>query len=347
MIKKSILELAWDVLEDVYRADPAASYSILAAFFREGPSIIPHLNDKKNTAALKRGSLVDTLLTDYKEFDNKFIISDITKPPETISQIVETLWNASDKVSNNLDKISDDTILTCANNYNLYPGYKETTRVTKVRDLGSEYFSLLALAEDKTIMSQFEYSQAIACVDTLKTHAYTREYFFDDPFNEEVESYYQLKFKINNNDIAFRIMLDRLIVDHKNKTIQPIDLKTTGKEEEKFDKSYIDWSYWIQSNAYSQVLQEIILQDEYFKDFTILPFKFIVINKDSLSPIVWTDYTNLLSADRIDQYGNVYPYWKTLYHKFIWHVEHQEYHYSYDTCKCGGNRELNSLKIMK
>lgn len=345
MNKKSIKELAWDVSEDIYRADPAKSYSMLAAFFREGPSIIPHLDEKKSSDALKRGSLVDTLLTEPEEFENKFVIAEVNKPSDTMCQIVESLWLGGDKTTGDLDKISDEVILRCANSKELYPGYKEETRIKKVRELGSNYFSLLSISEGKTIMSQFEYNQAIACVDTLKNHVYTRDYFFDDPFDDETESYYQLKFKTDSNPFV-RIMFDRIICNHKDKTIQPIDLKTTGKNEELFDHSFIDWSYWIQSNMYSQVLQHVCSKDEYFKDFKILPFKFIVINRDSLSPIVWTDKNNLVSGDRIDCNGKVYPYWKRLYEDFCWHFDNNYYQYTHKTYNLKGERELTNLKIV-
>lgn len=348
MIEKSIKELAWNVTEETYREDPAVSYSMLAAFFRGGPSVIPHLKEKKSTAALKRGSLVDTLLTEPDEFDNKFLISDIDKPSELMCKIVEALWNKSDKVDNNINALADKDILSCANSYGLYPGYKETTRVTKVKELGGDYFSLLALVGDRILMSQFEYQQAIACIDALKSNSYTKEYFNDDMFAQDMEYHYQLKFRIEDKkEPNVRCMFDRIIVNHKGKTIQPCDLKTTGHEEIQFEHSFIEWSYWIQSNMYSQILQYVCSKDPYFKDFTILPFKFIVINRDSLSPMVWTDPSNLESVDKEDRYGNKYPYWKTLYKQFQWHVNVQEYKYPMDVVKNHGDKVLSNLCLCK
>ena len=97
---------------------------------------------------------------------------------------------------------------------------------------------------------------------------------------------------------------------------------------------------------YSQILKYICSKDDYFKDFIILPFKFVVINRDSLSPLVWTDENNLTSTDKVDVLGNAYPYWKKLYDQFQWHVKNNAYKYSYESYKREGERVLNSLKCI-
>ena len=49
----------------------------------------------------------------------------------------------------------------------------------------------------------------------------------DNPFDDTTERLYQLKFKGKYEGIDLRIMADEIIVDHKNKLIYPIDLKTS------------------------------------------------------------------------------------------------------------------------
>ena len=45
-------------------------------------------------------------------------------------------------------------------------------------------------------------------------------------------------------------MPDLLIVNHENKTILPIDLKTSSHEEWDFPKSFVQWNYQIQARLY-------------------------------------------------------------------------------------------------
>lgn len=44
---------------------------------------------------------------------------------------------------------------------------------------------------------------------------------------------------------------------------------------------------YIQANQYAAIIEETILKDEYFKDFKIMPYRFIVVNRKTLNPLVW------------------------------------------------------------
>lgn len=78
-----------------------------------------------------------------------------------------------------------------------------------------------------------------------------------------------------------------IIVDHDRKVIIPIDLKTSGKPEWDFYKSFIDWSYQIQARLYWRVIRDNLDKDPYFKDFKLLDYRFIVVNRKTLTPLVW------------------------------------------------------------
>ena len=346
MIKKSIKELSWDVTEAVYRQDPAVSYSSLATFERDGASAIPFLKEKKSSEALRFGSLVDTMMTEPEELENKFLVADISKVSEAILTIVNNIYEGFDKSHNNLAMINRNTILMYVKNANYYPTWKDDTRIDKIINEGKDYFSLLGLAKDKMLITQQDYNTAQDCVEILKLSPYTTKYFSEDYFNSDIESHYQLKFKYSDNQVNVRCMFDRIIVDHKNKTIQPVDLKTTGKNEEDFEQSFLTWSYWIQSNMYSQILLWNIEMDDYFKDFTILPFMFVVINRYSRTPLVWKDNNYLTEGDRVDNSGKVHKYWIKLLKEFNWHVQNDIYNYSFSSIQNNGVRELTSMKVL-
>ena len=74
--KKSIKDIAWNVSEEVYRADNALSYSTLARFNREGFSKLSTLFDKIESPSLTFGSAVDTIITDGMDaFKAKFMVA--------------------------------------------------------------------------------------------------------------------------------------------------------------------------------------------------------------------------------------------------------------------------------
>lgn len=52
MERKSLRIISWDVSEEIYRADPALSYSTLARYEREGFNNLDKLFDKLETPSL-------------------------------------------------------------------------------------------------------------------------------------------------------------------------------------------------------------------------------------------------------------------------------------------------------
>ncbi len=345
-MNKTIKDLAWNVTEDIYRADEALSYSMLSTFFREGAKAIPTIRDPITSEAMRFGSLVDTMMTEPDELENQFFITDISKVSDTISDIVTNIFNATDKLDNNIMNVDRNIILMYINDANYYPNWKDDTRINKIISEGKDFYSLLGLAKDRTIISQKDYMNALECIETLKLHPFTSKYFTEDVFAKNIEYHYQLKFKYTDENYNVRCMFDRIIVDHNKKTIQPIDLKTTGIQEEDFESSFIGWSYWIQSNMYSQILKWITQDDDYFKDFKILPFLFIVINRNNLTPMVWKDNDSLFNGEqRLDKFGNVYPHWTILHNNYNWHVENSKYDYSYDVYQNKGVKNLTNLLL--
>jgi hypothetical protein len=95
--------------------------------------------------------------------------------------------------------------------------------------------------------------------------------------------------------------MDLVIVDHDNKTIIPCDLKTSYKPEWDFYKSFVEWRYHIQARLYARLLKQNIEKDEYFKDFKILNYRFIVVNKNTCIPMVW-EYEDTFTEGTI-KYG--------------------------------------------
>ena len=79
-----------------------------------------------------------------------------------------------------------------------------------------------------------------------------------------------------------------IIVNHKEKWVKPVDLKTSSHTEWDFYKSFVDWRYDIQARLYWAIIRQNMDKDEYFKDFKLLDYDFIVVNKRTLTPLVWT-----------------------------------------------------------
>jgi hypothetical protein len=286
-IKKSLYEVSWQVSEDEYRQDAALSYSTLAKFERSGFNGLDTLFDKVESPALTFGSAVDAIITGgMDEFNERFCVAEFPPVSDTVAKIVKDLFLNFDTTYSSLSSIPDEAILRSITIHEYQPNWKPETRVKVLKEKGEAYYKVLYLAYGKTLLDTATYEDVMRTVEALRTSAAT-QIFFGEPTDDNIEHLYQLKFKATLNGIEYRCMFDELIVDHETKTIQPIDLKTSGKKEWDFYKSFLEWNYQIQNRLYVRILQEIIKNDEYFKEFKILPYKDVVVSRNSLTPLVW------------------------------------------------------------
>ena len=288
-IKKSLKDISWICEEEIYRADPAYSYSTIAKFDREGFEKLDSLFDKVESPSLLFGSCVDTLLTDGQEaFDERFFVADFPEIQDNVKKIVEALFDLYSDKYEDLNLIPDKYIIPITESYEYQKNWKPETRAKVIKEKGAEYYNLKYLAGDKTIITSTLYTDVTDCVSMLKTSEATKWYFQDDdPFDDSIERLYQLKFKGEYEGIPLRCMADLITIDHKNKIIYPCDLKTSYKEEWNFWKSFIEWKYAIQANLYAEIIRQNIAKDEYFKDFKIADYRFIVICNRTRTPLVW------------------------------------------------------------
>lgn len=289
MERKSLKDLSLQITEEEYRADPALSYSTLARYEREGFKSLEHLYDKIETPSLTFGSAVDALMTGgQEEFDNRFIVAEFPRVPDTIVLIVKDLFRQYGDHVRYLQGIGMEDTLQVIDKYSYSPNWKPETRVRVVREKGEEYYSLMYLAGDRTILDSQTYKEVMETVRALKESPATRFYFEpDNPFDKSIERFYQLKFKGSHEGVDYRIMSDLLVVDHNRKLIIPCDLKTTGKPEYEFYKSFIEYNYSIQARLYWRIIRQNLDRDEYFKHFSLADYHFIVVNRYSLTPLIW------------------------------------------------------------
>lgn len=286
---KTLYDISWQVTEEEYRADPAYSYSTIAKFTREGFSKLNKLFDKVESSSLTFGSMVDTLLTDGQEaFDNLFLVATFPNISDNLINIAKYLYTNYGTTYRTIDSIPDNILKRVGKEYDYYANDKYASyRVKKIKEECTEYYNLLFLAEGKTVVSSEEYQNTLESIEALKTDPYTKWYFeTDNPF-DGIKRYYQLKFKGEYEGIPLRIMADLVVVDTENKIIYPCDLKTSSKDEYNFHHSFIDWSYFMQAQLYWEIIRQNLDKDEYFKDFKLADYRFIVVNKRNKTPLVW------------------------------------------------------------
>lgn len=292
MDRKSLRSISWDVSEETYRADPALSYSTLARYEREGFNNLDKLFDRIETPSLTFGSAVDSIITGgQEEFDERFMVAEFPSIPDSIIKMVKSLFSQYGDSYRSLITIPDDAIIKETEYQSYQMNWKPETRAKVIKEKGADYYNLLFVAGSRTILDTQTYQDVCNAVRALKESKSTQFYFAENnPFEPDIERLYQLKFKACLGGIEYRCMFDELVIFHDTKEIQPLDLKTSCKRLDRewdFPSHYIEWFYEIQNRLYVRILQDVISKDEYFKDFRILPYKDIIIFRDSDTPLVW------------------------------------------------------------
>lgn len=317
---KSITTLTLNVTEPDYRKLPGYSYSLLASFHKNGPNILidPQFVE---TTATRNGSLFDTLLTEPETLNDRFYIGEFPIISDNLRLATTQLFNAHP--TQKLMEIPQKEILDVLDAIDYGKTWKPETRIAKLYEAGLPFYNILLEAQNRTIISQAEYDKAQLAKTILLERPATRNLFLTNPFDTDIEAICQAKFTTTLNGIQYRCMFDRLIVNHSQKTIIPIDLKTTGHNEESFESSFLSWRYDIQGTLYYDILADIISKDEYFKDFKILPFRFVVIHVPNPNPIVWIMPSKEVLYNILPKHK--YPSYSELAEQITWHHQNQVY----------------------
>lgn len=310
-IIKELCDIAWNVPESVYRADPALSQSTLGTYEKLGFNGLDHLFDKKETPSLTFGSCVDSILTGgMDEFNSRFSVMDINITEGGMNVVSQLL--SMNLPFDTFEEIPEQIVSLAAKDVGFWQADKwDKKRYSEVLKTGniSEYYSI-ARNNDKTIISIDTYNDVLACVAALRESPATSGYFAEnDPFSP-VRRYYQLKFKGSHAGVSYRGMMDLLVADYENKVIYPCDLKTSSHMEWDFEESFIQWGYNWQARLYWRLIRMNLDSDAYFKDFKLEDFKFIVVNRKTLTPLVWEFPLTQAIGTLVDDKGNKYrdPY---------------------------------------
>jgi hypothetical protein len=227
------------------------------------------------------GTVVDIMLTGTKdEFDEKFVkIPDETKCSDAVKAIIDIVASVvfqTETIDCPLESYREDILDAC--NYNNYQSnWKDDTRVDKIIKEGSEYFDLLKSIAGKTPITESEYAKAVNAVMALKADKYTQMYTRKQKDVEYLDKFI-VCFGYEGEEIKGE--LDRVVINHKLKTITPIDFKTTGKSMLGFNYDFWQFRYDFQAAVYTYGLQrhnDII--NLLGQGYTLNNFLYIVVEK--------------------------------------------------------------------
>lgn len=278
--------------EEEYRSAPLLHFSMLSSYLKDGyTALIEPVSI--STPSLTFGSIVDGLITDAEgKWKNSIYISNMTFTEKEI-EILDYIYNHNSIEPKSVDDI-DDNVIDLAKDF-IRTAKKEDTKERKIRELVNTKMNSYLKRRGKNIISEADYDAALMCAN--KTKNYLEQFI-----SPQDEITYQLKLCGILDNIHYKGMLDIVVVDDMNKTILPIDLKTTSKHEYDFVDSFITYKYYLQAELYTDLLQNAINKSDKYKNYTLKPFTFLVVSKQYKSPLLWQydkNKSDLLSYKKV------------------------------------------------
>ncbi len=306
-IPKELINISLPITEPEYRQRPELSYSTLSRYESLGFDGLSHLFDKVESPSLLFGSCVDCLITDGMDaFNELFTVLDVNVTDggkDVCKKIMELYPSVL-----TFEEMPEEYVSYAAKEAGFWKADKwDKIRYREVLKTGNIaiYFNALKNSS-KTIVDSETYNDALKCVQALKASDATRGYFADNDELSPVRRYYQLKFAAKFEGVGYRCMMDLAVVDYEDKKIYPIDLKTSSKTEWHFMDSFEQWKYMIQARLYWRILKANLMADKYFKDFTLEDYRFIVVNRRTLTPLVWEFPLTKSRGTLVDKEGKEY-----------------------------------------
>lgn len=256
--------------------DLMLSYSRISDFSKNGPKALIKRTIIKGDG-VHIGSIVDDLLLDEQSFDDKYFIYNGVKPTATLGKLCDIILTNYNKIP------SDKDIINIAKRNKFWSKYSDEA-LNKVIFTShfKEYIESQYLSKKKTLVTTEDLLLANDIKDVLLTHDFSK-----DIFNNEHENFNQVKFSMKYKNVTIRGILDRIIVNHTDKTVRFIDLKTGANSAEEFEKSFLKFKYFFQSALYTKAQKEIYKNLGIPKGYKLLPFQFLYIGRYQKIPLLY------------------------------------------------------------
>lgn len=285
---KSLKEYALNIPEADYHAYPAWSQSLIARYARNGFQALATLHQPcKITPEMEFGSLVDRLVTgEGAAFDEYTVLSIVV--PEAEKKMLDTLASYTGNKPYHL--ISDEELASAQQQ----AAYQSRFKLDTVKSRLAPYIPYYdALASGKKIVSSIDWNDATEMASAIKNSDYLKD-IFGETMNEDIEYIYQPQFvremvldEETGETAPVKIMLDLMRVNHTDKTIQPVDLKTSSMPAYQFADHFVKMRYDIQASEYTDVLQEVISAIPEYADYRILPYLYTDISRVDKVPVTF------------------------------------------------------------
>lgn len=221
--------------------------------------------EEKASKSFEIGTLIHEELLEPGKID---IVPDNVPGPKTqdiIDSLFERLYGMveDEEIEGlNLDTLQEETWAAVIP-ADFYPKYTLQTKINRVVREGGDYWKALFTNRGKKIVDPATWHIVQGCVESIKMHEVANELIIGKGFNQFDEAFAETEITFDMQwsapdeaevTVPIKAKLDRILMDHKEKTITLVDLKTTAKPLGRFEETVAIYHYYRQLAWYQMCL---------------------------------------------------------------------------------------------
>jgi hypothetical protein len=322
--------------EREYRKEKRLSYSGIKAFADNRMKYYKnyeagYIFEDEDSDSMTLGSVADCLELEPEDFDNRFVVATVEKPGGQMGDFTDRLFKRTKEC------LSVDGVVTRSMNSLMREAYEDVAfdrngvRVAFKRKTfeqvveefangaGVDFHNQQRATLEKTLIGPGDEEQAMKILTLARNHRNTRA-LLSLRAGKRYQVINQLKMMFMLWGMEAKGMIDKVIIDHERKIIQPFDMKTTYAPEQ-FMYNYLKYRYYIQAYVYHIGLEDWASNNG-MVEYEVKPMKFMVLDSNAvMDPIIHVcTIDNLKQArDGFWDRGKYYKGTEELCRDIYWH----------------------------
>lgn len=254
--------------------------------------------EDEDNEALTIGSVADCLELEPEDFGNRFVVATVNKPGGQMGDFTDRLFKRTKEClsvdgvvtrsMNSLMREAYDDVAFDRNGERI--AFKRKTFDQVVEEFangpGVEFHNQQRSTLEKTLIGPGDEEQAMKVLTLARNHKNTKN-LLALRTGKRYQVINQLKLIFTLWGMKAKGMIDKVIIDHERRIIQPFDMKTTYSVDT-FMYNYLKYRYYIQSYVYHIGLHNWADEND-LGGYEIKPMKFMVLDSNAvMDPIIHT-----------------------------------------------------------
>ena len=236
-----------------YEDNTRVSNSAIGWFVKKGPRYFRDMLDGKEESIsgrfLDRGTMIHMYLLQPDEFWHNYIVIDYEKP-KTIQQCA-----FCERYHRSTEILEDDKLLDAYKYAYSGNNMSKDAMLKKAKELTvkfAEYIDTLDKTDLYTIISFADLKMLENIKNNINNHVKANELMTNQP-GLECNNEFHINWEAEKQGVSCKSLLDRVKIDHANKKITLVDLKTTA-DVYNFKHSVEEYDYYRQIAFYTLAL---------------------------------------------------------------------------------------------